>query len=1255
MKNQILRASVAGCLLALSQGVWAGNFILKDVQVSGLERVAAGTVLSNLPVRVGQNFDDRMTADVVRSLYKTGLFEDVKISRRGDALLIKVQERAPVGEIKITGNKAIDTKALLAALKQAGVAKGRPLDKSSLVRIEQGLKQQYLSRGNYAAEIKTSVDKISNNRVGVNIKINEGQVARIKRVKISGNKAFSDKALMKLLESGVPGPFSFFSSKDKYSKQKLVGDIDKLSSFYRDRGYLNFEVVSSQVSLSKDKSEVYVNLNIHEGDQYRVGKIIVAPSAGVSEAELRKQVTMREGQLFSQASLAKTRKNLKERLGKKGYAFSRVGIVPKVDKVNKRVHLTFQTDQGQRTYVRRINIRGNYRTKDEVFRREMRQLESAFYSKERVDRSKVRIQRLPYVESVAITTSPVAGRSDQVDIDVTVKERSSNQFSAGLGYSQSNGVLFNVGLSQNNFMGTGKSLSIAAANSEVSQNFRVSYNNPYHTVDGVGRGFNVFYNKTDAAEDDVSDYTSDSYGANINYTIPMTEHNSLRFSIGGEHREISTTTTTPLHIKEFIDKNGDSYDNILGTVSYIHDTRNRSLFPNEGQRQSIALEVGIPGSDLEYYKLKYKGSTYHKVTEDLTFSVRGGISYGDGISGEHELPFFENFYSGGIKTVRGFESNSLGPKDSNGDSRGGAFSTNATAELSFSVPFVDDVKGLRMSAFVDGGNVFADVDDFDADELRYSAGVGITWISPLGPLTASVAKPLNSKDGDEEQEFQFSIGANPTPPVESRPSVSVGVVNVTYIMENAPQAEVASNMLKSKFLPQEKVLAEGLEVIQKLEAELDRSVKNLSVSQKRQKERELRAKKRARTRSLQDFREELRFARDSALDDVQKEVFKAIDDVRKLRGIDIVVQDYISASKRVDITSLVLTHLNEKLEKALEPKSEDNNLQLEGVSTLQDAKLGQISFVSNPKYKSSLKDTQASAVILSPSLAENYSGNALINKDPYLTFAKVVTEFNKQDPLEATIHESVVVGSSVQIGDKVCIGPNVVIEDGVAIGDGVVIGAGCSIGAQCEIKEGSLIYPNVTIYKETLVGRNCIFHSGAVIGADGFGFAPILEAEPDLEKGSWYKIPQVGNVIIGDDVEIGANTTIDRAALGSTIIGDGVKLDNQIQIGHNVHLDKHVIIAGGAGLAGSSYIGKRCQIGGGVGIAGHLEITDDVVLTGKSMVIRSIKKAGVYSSGIPADDNRKWRRNATRFRNLDDMAKQIKQLQLQLKELEQKK
>ena len=762
MKKQVIQSSIAGCLFALSHGAWADSFILTDVQVSGLERIAAGTVLSNVPVQVGEKFDDSMTANLVRSLYKTGFFEDVKVSRRGNVLLVKVRERAAVGDISVSGNKAIQTPALIEALKKAGVAKGRPLDKSALNRIQREIKEQYLARGNYAANVETNIEELSRNRVGVKIKITEGDVARIKRIKINGAKAYPESTLLKLLESGPKkSKFAVLSTSDKYAKEKLVGDVDKLTSFYRDRGYLNFEVVSTQVSLSEDKLSVFVNININEGDQYRIGKVSIDGNSGLTNKDLKSLVKLKEGQVFSQTLLVETSNNLKARLGKDGFAFSRIGILPQVDKVNKRVNLVFQAEKGQRTYVRRINIRGNFRTKDEVFRREMRQLESSFLSKEKVDRSKERIQRLPFVETVKITTSPVAGRSDQVDLDVLVTEQSSNQFNAGVGYSQTNGLLFNVGLTQNNFMGTGKSLSVAATNSDSTKNFRFSFNNPYHTVDGVGRGFNVFYEKNDADEDDISDYTSDSYGADINYTIPLTEDNSLRFSVGGEHLEITPPIFSPAeHITQFIKDNGDSYDNILGKISYIHDTRDRFLFPTKGVRHNVSLEVGLPGSDLEYYRLRYQGSSYFPVTEKITLAVKGGVSTGDSFGDTSELPFFKRFYSGGISTVRGFENNSLGPRDSNNDPMGGAFDVNARAELQFPVPFAEDVKGLRMSAFVDAGNVYSDFDAFDAGEIRYSAGLSATWMSPLGPFTLSYAKPLNEKDGDDVQELQFSIGAS---------------------------------------------------------------------------------------------------------------------------------------------------------------------------------------------------------------------------------------------------------------------------------------------------------------------------------------------------------------------------------------------------------------------------------------------------------------------------------------------------------------
>ena len=756
MIKQTLQLSFASCLFAISQGVWADTFVLQDIQVSGLQRINAGTVLSNVPVRVGQTFDDRMTGDVVNSLYRTGLFDDVALSRRGNVLIVKVTERSAVGELKIEGNKQITDKVLMDALRGGGIALGRPLDKAALAQFEKELQQQYVSRGNYSAKVSSSVTPMDGGRSAVKINVQEGGVAKIRNVKITGNKAFPEATLKKLLESGPKSRLAILSSKDQYSKGKLVGDLDNLTAFYRDRGFLRFEVLSSQVSLSDDKRSVNINIDIREGDQYRVGKVDVT---GTKSAAIQKMVELKQGQVFSQRKLRETQKNFAAEMGKYGYAFAKVDVLPRVNEINKTVDLTFDLKQGQRTYVRRINVRGNFRTNDVVFRREMRQLESSFYSKESVEKSRRRIQRLPFVASVKIQTSPVAGTNDQVDLDVTVTEQSSNQFTAGVGYSQSAGVLFNVGLTQNNFMGTGKSLSVAGSNSESERSFKLSYNNPYHTIDGIGRGFKVYYDKTDASDDDTSDYLSDKYGASINYTFPLDEDDSLRFSLGAEQRSIKTTSSSPTEVTDFITQNGDEYTQLIGSLSYVHDTRDRTIFPTSGVRHSLILEAGLPGSDLEYYKLKYSGSAYYPVSENITGVVKGGVAYGDGFGDSDGLPFFENFYSGGIRTVRGFEHNSLGPKDSSGvDAAGGNLSLNATAELRFPVPLLNDVKGLRGSVFVDAGSVFKD--DFNQDDIRYSAGVGVTWVSPLGPLTLSYAKPLNDEDGDQVQELQFSVGAN---------------------------------------------------------------------------------------------------------------------------------------------------------------------------------------------------------------------------------------------------------------------------------------------------------------------------------------------------------------------------------------------------------------------------------------------------------------------------------------------------------------
>ncbi|MEZ5453308.1 MAG: outer membrane protein assembly factor BamA [Thiothrix sp.] len=752
--------------MVLTQTAWAAAFVVRDIEVNGLERIPAGTVLNYLPARVGQSFDDNQSSAAVKALFETGLFDDVKLARRGDVLIVNVVERPAIGEINIKGNRKIPTDKLMEVLKLRNVGKGDTLDKAALLSIQQELEQQYQAMGHYGVDVQTTLEALPRNRVAVNININEGNISRIQNVKIVGNKAFPESVLLKQLESGPRGAFSvpFFSDRDKYSKEKLIGDLDALNSFYRDRGYLNFKITSTEVTITPDKKDIYLTVGVEEGEQYRIGDVKVAGNPGLSQEQLAQAIRIQKGQVFSQKSLEETRKNLESKIGSQGYAFTKINARPDFDEASKTVGITLEIDTGKRTYVRRIDIRGNNRTKDEVYRRELRQLESSWFSKEQVERSKVRLERLPYVEEASIEAEPVAGTNDQIDLIVTVKERSSNQFRVGAGYSQSQGILFNINLNQDNFMGTGKKLDINVDNSKVNKNYNISYTNPYYTPDGVSRGFSIYYNKYDAAEEDISSYASNRYGGSVNYTIPLSEHDSVYVSAGAEKREIVLGSEPASEITTFVNDNGSEYTQIPVSVSYVHDTRNRTIFPTEGQRHRVSLQAAAPGSDLQYQKLGYDGALYVPVTEDVTFAAKGKVGYANASGDTSEVPFFDRYYAGGIGSVRGFQQSSLAPRtgdDGKDDLLGGDTMVAATAEVLFPVPGATDVKNLKMSAFVDAGNAYnRSGSTSDEKSIRASAGLGITWISPIGPLEISYAKPIKSKDGDEEQAVQFSLGAS---------------------------------------------------------------------------------------------------------------------------------------------------------------------------------------------------------------------------------------------------------------------------------------------------------------------------------------------------------------------------------------------------------------------------------------------------------------------------------------------------------------
>lgn len=752
-------AVLAGSLLWLAlSSAWGDVFEVRDIEVEGLQRISAGTVFTYLPVKVGERFDEAQSAEVIRALYRTGFFDDVELRRRGDVLVVKVTERPAIADISFEGNKDIPTEQLTEVLKQVGIAKGRVFNRSVLERLERELRQQYFARGKYNVKIETTIDRLPRNRVDVAIKISEGRIAKIREVSIVGNEDYDEEDLLDELDSGVPGPLALFSSRDEYSKPKLAGDLEKLRSIYLDNGYINFNIDSTQVAITPDKKDIYITIDIDEGEQYTIKDVRLAGNLVVPEEELRGLITFGPGEIFSRSKITDTTTKITERLGDEGYAFANVNPVPEVDEDKREVTLTLFVDPGQRVYVRRINFIGNYKTRDEVFRREMRQMEGGWYSTSKINRSKVRLQRLPYVESVNIQTKRVPGSEDQVDLDVSITERLAGSFVIGAGYSQGQGFLFNMSLSQDNFFGTGKQVSLTFNNSQVTQIYSLSYTNPYYTLDGVSRGFTLFYRKTDTDQADVSRYTTDRFGGSINYGIPLTEYDSLRIGGGYDQTTVKLGSDAADELVDFLDTYGDTYNTYNLSGSFTHDTRDRTIFATRGNLQRIGAEIAAPGSDLEYWKLNYRIKQHIPFSETVSLALEADVAYGDGYGDTPDLPFFEKYYAGGIRSVRGYQANSLGPRDSLDDPLGGSFRTLASAELVFPMLGLEDVSSFRLGLFADAGNVFARYEDFETGELRTSVGIAAYWLSPVGPLTFSIAQALNDKPDDELEFFQFSLG-----------------------------------------------------------------------------------------------------------------------------------------------------------------------------------------------------------------------------------------------------------------------------------------------------------------------------------------------------------------------------------------------------------------------------------------------------------------------------------------------------------------
>ena len=761
----------------------ATKFTISEIRLQGLERIPDGTLLNYLPVRVGDVMDTRKAAYAIEQLYKTGFFKDVKLARDGNVLVVQVIERPAIANVKFSGNNDIDDEQLETVLKEIGIVQGRVFNPSALDKIELGLKQQaYYSQGKYAVRIVTKVTELEQNRVDIEIEISEGVVARIKQVNIVGNQVFDDDTLLSEMQLGVPGSWNIFSSIDEYAKPKLAADLETLKSYYQDRGYIKFEIESTQVTITPDKKDIYITINVNEGEQYRVDEVKLLGEFVIEKSQLEAQLLTRPGNLFSRQKMTDSQNMLTRKLGNEGYAFARVRIFPDINEDKKLVNITYMVEPGKKVYVRRINFAGNYKTRDEVLRREMRLMEGAELSNTKLERSKIRLQRLSFVEDVVIDKTPVAGTDDMVDININITERLSGSFNIGAGFSQDQGFVFNMGLQMENLLGTGQKLGINFSNDDANKVYSVSFTDPYHTIDGVSRTFSFSYRKRDAVEEEINNFLENTYGASVNYGIPLTEYDRIQLGFGFERTEIlrGLTTTTSVEVQEFLndypdnptDENGlvteASFDAITLAASYSHDTRNRTVFANQGSQQVVGIDMTAPGSDQEYYKLSYRTKFYFTLTSDLTLMLRSDIGYGGGYGDTDSLPLYNRYYAGGLRTVRGFDSNSLGPENEYGDPRGGDIRTVAGAEVIFPVPFVEKPpSSVRFSAFYDIGNVFLkdrgndnpDEQGFEKDKLRSAIGVSFVWLAPIGPLQFSWSRPIEEKDGDDTKGFQFSIGS----------------------------------------------------------------------------------------------------------------------------------------------------------------------------------------------------------------------------------------------------------------------------------------------------------------------------------------------------------------------------------------------------------------------------------------------------------------------------------------------------------------
>ena len=759
--------------------LFAREFIIRDIRVEGLERVSVGSVLADLPVTVGDRFDEARAPDLIKALYRTGYFDDVEVARRAETLIITVEERPGIASITLIGNKQVADELLIEALKEAGVAAGKVYDRHLLERVAKQLAEQYQALGRFGARIDAEVRELAGNQVHVNISVDEGEISKIREFRILGNRKITDKALFKRIESGATHWYEFWSGKDDYSRAKLMGDLEALHTMYYNRGYLDFKITATRVSISADKRDIYVTLTVDEGERYRIDDIDLSYRLPVKRALLQEKIMLRKGTIFSRADAVRSSEAIEFALKDAGYASAQVTAIPDTNPEERTVDVAFVVTPGSRTYVRRVNFHGNDGTSDEVFRRELRQLEGAEYSAGKIELSRRRLQRLPYIRQAAVETRPVEGRDDQVDVDINLVEAQSGRFNLGAGYSDEEGAVLTLSLHQENFRGTGNRVGFAFNNSSANTNYMFSFLNPFYTLDGVSRSWSFAYRAIDNSERDINDTKTREARVRLGFGIPLSENDTLHVGAALQEIKVSPGAGIGSRLRDYYegqcgwverfsagsfvrDIEDCDFLNLVTSVEMDYDTRNRALFPTDGTRIRGNVQFFIPIDGLAYYKADYYHRHYAALDEntDYVFAGKLRVSYADKYGETVGVPPYDRFFAGGTNSLRGYLSNSLGPRDDNDDPLGGDFRLLLGADLFFPTDFLYDRNRLRVSAFTDYGNVFSGIGDLSLSDMRGSYGLQVYWLTAVGGISFNFASHFQDEPNDDTESFQFNIGSS---------------------------------------------------------------------------------------------------------------------------------------------------------------------------------------------------------------------------------------------------------------------------------------------------------------------------------------------------------------------------------------------------------------------------------------------------------------------------------------------------------------